>query len=335
MAETSGEIRRTGAGGVARTEFSSSTGGWTAGGTFPTVEDAGASTPSNPNHTWTASIPRSAIEACFNLGTLTSIEITQRNGLGDQGGRVTKVHLVGSARTLDVTGNEFRSGLSAQGVKSDWFEIVSPTVPSLEPRNIDSACPPAGTPGSGFTDVPATSVHKRAIDCLAARGIAAGLGGGLFGPTGIVSRAQMATFIARLIADAGEPLPAGPDAFTDDNGNVHEANINALAAAGIASGIATPGHFAPDAEVTRAQVATFMARAYAHLAGAPLPAGPDAFGDDNGSTHEANINALAVEGVATGIGPGTYAPNQAVRRDQMASLLARTLDLLIDKGVAS
>jgi hypothetical protein len=40
IADTAGEVRLLN-GSVARTEFSSSTGGWTAGGTFPAVEDTG------------------------------------------------------------------------------------------------------------------------------------------------------------------------------------------------------------------------------------------------------------------------------------------------------
>jgi len=59
---------------------------------------------------------------------------------------------------------------------------------------------------------------------------------GTFGPTEDVSRAQMAKFI-----NNGEKFLTGTaysttnDYFTDDDGNTHEANINAIASAGIAS----------------------------------------------------------------------------------------------------
>src|SRR6202020_1753727 len=57
-------------GSVAFTEFSSSTGGWTAGGRFPAVVDAGDATPSNPNHSWSRSVPVTAISGAFpQIGT--------------------------------------------------------------------------------------------------------------------------------------------------------------------------------------------------------------------------------------------------------------------------
>jgi hypothetical protein len=49
----------------------------------------------------------------------------------------------------------------------------------------------------------------------------------------------MATFIVKgLEYRLGKPVTDGPppDAFTDDNGNIHEANINKAAALGIAAG---------------------------------------------------------------------------------------------------
>ena len=47
-----------------------------------------------------------------------------------------------------------------------------------------------------------------------------------------VTRDQMASFLAR----AFELADAGRDFFPDDDGNVHEDNINRLAAAGITEG---------------------------------------------------------------------------------------------------
>src|SRR3546814_17148958 len=63
---------------------------------------------------------------------------------------------------------------------------------------------------------------------------------------------------ARLLRLAGA-LPDGPDAFTDDQGSVHEASINSLAAAGITGGV-TPDQLRPDAPITRAAAASILAR---------------------------------------------------------------------------
>jgi len=68
----------------------------------------------------------------------------------------------------------------------------------------------------------------------------------------------MATFLVRALG-----LPAGSASFTDIGGSVHEANIGALAAAGITKGCNPPDNtlFCPGAAVTREQMATFLARA--------------------------------------------------------------------------
>ncbi|MBV9661787.1 MAG: SpoIID/LytB domain-containing protein [Acidimicrobiales bacterium] len=114
-------------GQVALAQYSSSTGGYTAGGAFPAVADDGDSTPSNPNHTWYANIPTPAVQAAFpSVGTLQSVTVTQRNGLGDLGGRVLQMVLVGTAGRQAVTGDQLAGAL---GLKSDWFAITDTNPP--------------------------------------------------------------------------------------------------------------------------------------------------------------------------------------------------------------
>ncbi len=125
-ADTAGQVMASN-GVVAATQYSSSTGGFTAPGAFPGVADAGDAVcvpgACNPNHTWTASVPVSAIEATWpQLGSLESIAITGRNGLGDWGGRVTAMTLVGSAQNVVISGDTFAGAL---GLKSDWFTTTS------------------------------------------------------------------------------------------------------------------------------------------------------------------------------------------------------------------
>jgi SpoIID/LytB domain protein len=117
---TAGVVRLMPSGAIARTEFSSSTGGHTAGGTFTAVPDAGDATASNPNKTWTASIPLATASSALGVGTIRSIAVTQRNGLGADGGRVLGVTVTGTGGTKTMTGNQVRSAL---GLKSDWFSI--------------------------------------------------------------------------------------------------------------------------------------------------------------------------------------------------------------------
>ena len=108
---------------AARTEFSSSTGGWTTGGTFPSVRDEGDDISFNPNHYWRTSITASQIQAAWPvIGTFRWAAVTRRNGLGDWGGRVLEIRIEGTSATVVTSGNTFRSFL---GLKSDWFNIMS------------------------------------------------------------------------------------------------------------------------------------------------------------------------------------------------------------------
>ena len=77
-------------------------------------------------------------------------------------------------------------------------------------------------------------------------------------PDRAVTRGQMATFLVRAF-DLQAAAAAG---FADTDGNTHQANIDALAAAGVTAGCKTdPLRYCPDRSVTRGQMATFLARA--------------------------------------------------------------------------
>ena len=128
IAATAGLVRRTSGGAVARTEFSSSTGGWTAGGQFPAVQDLGDATASNPNTNWSTSFSLVDLAARLGTGPVDDIVVTRRNGLGAEGGRVLEVLVVSGSVRRTFTGNEVRQRL---GLKSDWFSFtgyVSATV---------------------------------------------------------------------------------------------------------------------------------------------------------------------------------------------------------------
>jgi S-layer homology domain len=139
-----------------------------------------------------------------------------------------------------------------------------------------------------------------------------------FCPEDDVTRAQMASFLARAL-----DLPkASQDYFNDDEGNTHEGNINRLAAAGITQGCATSNTYCPDDNVSRAQMASFLARAL------DLPkASQDYFNDDEGNTHESNINRLAKSGITQGCNSANtqFCPDDPVTRGQMAAFLYRGL----------
>jgi hypothetical protein len=151
------------------------------------------------------------------------------------------------------------------------------------------------------------------IEWLAAEGITLGCAIDLFCPKAPVTRGQMASFLVRSL-----DLPASTtDAFTDDASSPHQADINALAEAGVTTGCG-PGVFCQDAAVTRQQMASFLTRALE----LPVPA-TDFFTDDAGSIHESDINALAGDGITLGCAPGLFCPTAEVLREQMAAFLHR------------
>ena len=118
----------------ARTEFSSSTGGWTAGGTFPAVEDAGDSTANNLYHNWEVPSTMEAIATALGTGAIAAIDLT-RNGLGADGGRVTSVVVTSTSGTKTTfTGDQVRQKLS---LKSNWFTFSG--APTTEIRAVVGA----------------------------------------------------------------------------------------------------------------------------------------------------------------------------------------------------
>lgn len=112
------------------------------------------------------------------------------------------------------------------------------------------------------------------------------------------------------------------DYFTDvPASSVHGTPINCVAWWGVSKG--NGGRYDPLGSVTRAQMASFLAQA---IGIDRLPDPPtDMFGDDDGTTHERNINRLAQAGVVSGKAAGRYAPNELVNRAQMATFLVRAV----------
>jgi DNA-binding beta-propeller fold protein YncE len=127
---------------------------------------------------------------------------------------------------------------------------------------------------------------------------------------------------------AGEracPDGAPPAGFTDVSAtSTHAAAIDCAAHLEIVEGVSA-STFAPGRSVTRGQVASLVARTLDEL-GVDLPAadtGP-AFGDTR-PPHRDNVRRLAAAGIVQGRTDGSFDPGAPVTREQLASLLVRTL----------
>ncbi len=165
-----------------------------------------------------------------------------------------------------------------------------------------------------FTDISA-STFVSDILWLRYAGITTGCSPTTFCPNDVVTRGQMAAFLDRALS-----LPStSTDYFTDDATSIYQIDINRLAAAGITTGCSATT-FCPNANVTRGQMAAFLVRALS------LPAAStDYFSDDNGTTFEHDINALAAAGITTGCSATSFCPTNPVTRGQMAAFLHRAL----------
>lgn len=259
------------------------------------------------------------------LTGLTHTDTTAVNGT-TYSYRIVAVNATGSATsnvrsaTPQAPGNNTGGGGGGGG-----GPITVPTPPPTTPPQVGRCVDLA--PPSNFSDVPVGHMHGRAIDCIAWKGITVGTSPSTFSPGRVTTRAQMASFVARTIREAGVNLPAGRNKFTDDEGSVHQDAINQLAAAGIVVG-KTSRRFDPDAPVRRDQMASMMIQTYGFIRDEQVAPGRDYFVDDNGNVHEENINAAAELGLTFGRGANRYAPASGTRRDQMAAFLARLLEAL-------
>jgi beta-lactamase superfamily II metal-dependent hydrolase len=136
------------------------------------------------------------------------------------------------------------------------------------------------------------------------------------------------SFVAVLAVVMTVPLAAGAaGTFDDDDGSVHEADIESLASERITRGCNPPANdrYCPEDPVTRAQMASFLVRALELSA-----ASSAGFTDTSGSVHAADIDALAAAGITRGCNPPAndqYCPGDPVTRAQMASFLVRALEL--------
>jgi hypothetical protein len=109
--------------------------------------------------------------------------------------------------------------------------------------------------------------------------------------------------------------------FWDDEGSVHEANIDIMYDEGITRGCNPPDNdkFCPTRQITRGEMAAFLRRLL------ELPnAGTDYYGDDAESIFQDDINALTEEGIGFGCSETAYCPDAPLRREEMAELLVRT-----------
>ena len=122
VAATAGLVRIDSEGVVSRTEFSASTGGHTITADFPGVPDEGDDVSINPVHRWTKDLNAASVAESFGLGTLYEVEVVERDGFGDDGGRATEIEFrTRTGNRFSVNGDRFRREF---GLRSNWFGVL-------------------------------------------------------------------------------------------------------------------------------------------------------------------------------------------------------------------
>ena len=173
-------------------------------------------------------------------------------------------------------------------------------------------------------------VHQPAIDALRKQVP------GIFDRTGCepqglcpnepLQRWEMAVWLTRILGWRNPTNPVSTQFGDVPDDTWWAPHVHRLAKLGVTKGCTTqPLRFCPHQSVTRAQMATFLTRAFSLD-----PASAAGFADTEGTTHEANIDALAAAGITVGCktDPPRFCPHQSVTRAQMATFLARALSLI-------
>jgi Tol biopolymer transport system component len=242
-------------------------------------------------------------------------------------------------------------GLTNDGAEGNWYGAGSPAI-SADARFVaflspDSNFVAGDTNGTWdvfvrdrqtFSDVPVRFWSYDWIEACTNAGVVTGYPGGGYHPGESVTRAQMAVYLARGLAGADADVPTGPQvASFADVGTDHWAyryiEYVASPQANVVQGY-PGGNYRPDEVVNRGQMAVYIARAMVSPSGDPALPGPPAAAAFSDVTAEGDwswcyrhVEYLAAEDIVQGYWDGTYRPEQAVTRDQMAVYVTRAFNL--------
>ena len=234
------------------------------------------------------------------------------NGSITPGGNVSV--RTGSDQTFLITPDE---GYAISDVRIDGRSIGAVMRYTFENVRSAHTIEASFTAASTFADVPAGSYYERAVIWAAANGITNGVGNGQFGVDAPCTRAQAVTLLWRAAGSPAPEISAMP--FTDvPVGSYYYDAVLWAVKNGIAKGMSETT-FGPDASCTRAQIVTFLYRAFG------TPAGGDAaFADTTPNAYYAEAVRWAVAtGVTTGTSNTTFSPNADCTRAQIVTFLWR------------
>ena len=144
---------------------------------------------------------------------------------------------------------------------------------------------------------------------------------GTIRPNNNISRAEVATIFFRLLTDeARTQYDKTTSSFSDiKDGAWCCRAVSTLTNMGIIKGY-TDGTFRPNADITRAELATIIARF------AKLDVNTKTFSDINGHWAQKSIELAAGNGWINGYTDGTFCPNKSIIRAETFAMINRVLD---------
>ena len=133
IAETAGYVVKDSRNTITRTEFTSSNGGRTAGGTFPAKIDNGDITADAALQNWTRFISAAQLQAMYpTIGVFLNLTTTHDGLGGDFNGYTTSVTITGTAGSVTRSGWNFRGDFD---LFAPWYAAtpVAPADPAAAP----------------------------------------------------------------------------------------------------------------------------------------------------------------------------------------------------------
>jgi putative ABC transport system permease protein len=247
-----------------------------------------------------------------SLPVKTAGELAAKTGAGWtavlSGGRVTLPAKALQALAAQASGDELT--LFVHKESASVFQVKL-TCGGREIKDLGAAALTAELPADG--DFSGARNCRVAVRTASGRtsfviGSVESIGGAAFVCLSLTQSAQ--------VTITGEALGAAP--FPDTAGHWAEPSVNAIFARGVLGGVSLTA-FGPDRPMTRAMAVTALWR----LAGEPAAPADGDFSDLTGAWCAAAARWARAQGVANGYGDGSFRPDAAVARQELAAMLCR------------
>lgn len=226
-----------------------------------------------------------------------------------------------------ITSNEWKATATAEGDKVDSVKLTGAQTTLGESPNVASDAVIKNAKGEDVTanyEITYVDGLLKGIELLEKEihfNYVIGYTDGTIRPGNNISRAEVATIFFRLLTDeAREQYNKTTTSYSDiKDGAWCCRAVATLTNAGVINGY-TDGTFRPNAPITRAELATIIARF------AKLDVNTKTFSDINGHWAQKSIELAAGNGWINGYEDGTFRPNNNITRAETFAMINRVLD---------